>query len=144
MFRTMMKSKIHRATVTQADVDYVGSVTIDVDLMSAADILPGEQVAIADITNGTRLETYAIAGPAGSGVVGINGAAARLIHPGDLVILLTYAQFSESEARTLVPRIVHVDEQNRITRIGNDPAETLDAALPTLRGDRAYDQLIRA
>jgi aspartate 1-decarboxylase len=144
MFRTMMKSKIHRATVTQADVDYVGSVTIDVDLMTAADILPGEQVAIADITNGTRLETYAIAGPAGSGVVGINGAAARLIHPGDLVILLTYAQFSESEARALVPRIVHVDEQNRITRIGNDPAETLDAALPTLRGDLAYDELIRA
>jgi aspartate 1-decarboxylase len=144
MFRTMMKSKIHRATVTQADVDYVGSVTVDVDLMSAADILPGEQIAIADITNGTRLETYAIAGPAGSGIVGINGAAARLIRPGDLVILITYAQFSDAEARALVPRIVHVDEQNRITRIGNDPAETLDAALPTLRGDLAYDELIRA
>ena len=140
----MMKSKIHRATVTQADVDYVGSVTVDVDLMSAADILPGEQIAIADITNGTRLETYAIAGPAGSGIVGINGAAARLIRPGDLVILITYAQFSDAEARALVPRIVHVDEQNRITRIGNDPAETLDAALPTLRGDLAYDELIRA
>ena len=145
MFRTMMKSKVHRATVTQADVDYVGSVTVDVDLMSAADILPGEQIAIADITNGTRLETYAIAGPAGSGIVGINGAAARLIRPGDLVILITYAQFSDAEARALVPRIVHVDEQNRITRIGNDPAETLDAAaLPTLRGDLAYDELIRA
>jgi len=140
----MMKSKIHRATVTQADVDYVGSVTVDVDLMSAADILPGEQIAIADITNGTRLETYAIAGPAGSGIVGINGAAARLIRPGDLVILITYAQFSDAEARALVPRIVHVDEQNRITRIGNDAAETLDAALPTLRGDLAYDELIRA
>jgi len=140
----MMKSKVHRATVTQADVDYVGSVTVDVDLMSAADILPGEQIAIADITNGTRLETYAIAGPAGSGIVGINGAAARLIRPGDLVILITYAQFSDAEARALVPRIVHVDEQNRITRIGNDPAETLDAALPTLRGDLAYDELIRA
>jgi aspartate 1-decarboxylase len=144
MFRSMMKSKIHRATVTQADVDYVGSVTVDVDLMSAADILPGEQIAIADITNGTRLETYAIAGPAGSGIVGINGAAARLIRPGDLVILITYAQFSDAEARALVPRIVHVDEQNRITRIGNDAAETLDAALPTLRGDLAYDELIRA
>ena len=140
----MMKSKVHRATVTQADVDYVGSVTVDVDLMSAADILPGEQIAIADITNGTRLETYAIAGPAGSGIVGINGAAARLIRPGDLVILITYAQFSDAEARALVPRIVHVDEQNRITRIGNDAAETLDAALPTLRGDLAYDELIRA
>jgi aspartate 1-decarboxylase len=143
MLRTMMKSKIHRATVTQADVDYVGSVTIDVDLMSAADILPGEQIAIADITNGTRLETYAIAGPAGSGVVGINGAAARLIRPGDLVILITYAQFSEAEARALVPRIVHVDELNRIARIGNDPAAALDAALPTLRGDLASDEVIR-
>jgi aspartate 1-decarboxylase len=92
MFRTMMKSKIHRATVTQADLHYVGSVTIDTALMDAADILPGEQVAIVDISNGARLETYAIPGPRDSGVIGINGAAAHLIHEGDLVILITYAQ----------------------------------------------------
>jgi len=144
MFRTMMKSKIHRATVTQADVDYVGSVTIDSDLMAAADILPGEQVAIADISNGTRLETYAIAGTAGSGTIGINGAAARLIRPGDLVILITYAQLSDAEARELVPRVVHVDERNKITRIGSDPAEVLGSALPTLRGDLSYEALILA
>ena len=143
MLRTMMKSKIHRAVVTHADVDYVGSVTIDADLMTAADILPGEQIAIADITNGTRLETYAIAGPSGSGTIGINGAAARLIHSGDLVILITYAQFDEAEARRLVPRVVHVDERNRITRLGNDPAEALDAALPTFRGDVPGGELIR-
>ncbi len=144
MLRTMMKSKIHRAVVTHADVDYVGSVTIDADLMAAADILPGEQIAIADITNGTRLETYAIAGPAGSGTIGINGAAARLIHTGDLVILITYAQFAEAEARALVPRVVHVDERNRITRLGSDPAAALDAALPTLRGDVPGAELVRA
>jgi aspartate 1-decarboxylase len=144
MFRTLMKSKIHRAVVTQADVNYVGSVTIDAELMSAADILPGEQVAIADITNGTRLETYAIAGAAGSGTIGINGAAARLIHPGDLIILITYAQFSETEARTLVPRIVHVDERNRIARIGQDRAEALDARASTLRGDLSYEEPILA
>jgi len=138
-----MKSKIHRAVVTHADVDYVGSVTIDAELMAAADILPGEQIAIADITNGTRLETYAIAGPPGSGTIGINGAAARLIHTGDLVILITYAQFAEAEARALLPRVVHVDERNRITRLGNDPAEVLDAALPTLRGDAPGAELVR-
>ncbi|HVL32448.1 MAG TPA: aspartate 1-decarboxylase, partial [Actinomycetota bacterium] len=92
MFRTMMKSKIHRATVTEANVDYVGSVTIDADLMKAADILPHEKVQIADVTNGARLETYAIQGPAGSGVVCLNGAAARLVAPGDLVIVISYAQ----------------------------------------------------
>ena len=90
MMRTMLKSKIHRATVTQADLHYVGSVTVDEDLLDAADLLPGEQVAIVDVTNGARLETYVIPGERGSGVIGINGAAAHLVHPGDLVILITY------------------------------------------------------
>jgi aspartate 1-decarboxylase len=140
----MLKSKIHRAVVTQADVDYAGSVTIDSELLKAADILAGEQVAIADITSGVRLETYAIPGPPGSGLIGINGAAARLIHTGDLVILMSYAQYDEIEARSHQPRIVHVDARNRIARIGNDPAEALDGAPHALRGDVAYDDLIRA
>ena len=101
MLRTMMKSKIHRATVTQADLHYVGSVTVDEDLLDAADLLPGELVHIVDVTNGARLETYTIAGERGSGVIGINGAAARLVHPGDVVILIGYAQMETAEAREL-------------------------------------------
>src|SRR5690349_5407514 len=112
--RIMMKSKIHRATVTQADLDYVGSVTLDAALMEAADLLEGEQVAIVDITNGARIETYVIQGERGSGVVGINGAAARLVHEGDLVIIISYGIFQDAEARALQPAVVHVDEQNRI------------------------------
>ncbi|WP_425464901.1 aspartate 1-decarboxylase [Nocardioides plantarum] len=103
MLRTMMTSKIHRATVTQADLHYVGSVTVDEDLLDAADLLPGELVHIVDITNGARLETYTIAGERGSGVLGINGAAARLVHPGDLVILIGYGQMETAEARTFRP-----------------------------------------
>ena len=99
--RTMLKSKIHRATVTQADLHYVGSVTVDEDLLDAADLLPGEQVAIVDVTNGARLETYVIPGERGSGVIGINGAAAHLVHPGDLVILISYAQMDDATARDL-------------------------------------------
>ena len=121
--RIMMKSKIHRATVTQADLDYVGSVTLDAALMEAADLLEGEQVAIVDITNGARIETYVIPGPAGSGVIGINGAAAHLVHPGDLVIIMSYAVMTDAEARSLKPQVVHVDEQNRVVKLGNDPAE---------------------
>ena len=101
MLRTMMKSKIHRATVTQADLHYVGSVTVDEDLLDAADLLPGELVHIVDVTNGARLETYTIAGERGSGVIGINGAAARLVHPGDLVILIGYGQMETAEAKEL-------------------------------------------
>ena len=123
MMRIMMKSKIHRATVTQADLDYVGSVTLDAALMEAADLLEGEQVAIVDITNGARIETYVIPGPRGSGVIGINGAAAHLVHPGDLVILMSYAVLDDAEAKALKPLVVHVDEQNRVVKIGNDPAE---------------------
>ena len=123
MQRIMMKSKIHRARVTQADLDYVGSVTIDEDLMDAADLLEGEQVAIVDITNGARLETYAIAGERGSGVIGINGAAARLVNPDDLVIIISYAVLDDAEARALKPAVVHVDAANRIVKLGNDGGE---------------------
>jgi aspartate 1-decarboxylase len=134
MFRTMLKSKLHRATVTQADLHYVGSVTIDEDLMDAADLLPGEQVAIVDINNGSRLETYVIAGPRGSGVIGINGAAARLVHEGDLVIIISYCTVTDAEARTLRPKVVFVDTNNRITGTGSDPAEVLPG-LDLVRGD---------
>ncbi|CUW25422.1 MULTISPECIES: aspartate 1-decarboxylase [Streptomyces] len=123
MLRTMFKSKIHRATVTQADLHYVGSVTIDADLLDAADLLPGELVHIVDVTNGARLETYVIEGERGSGVIGINGAAAHLVHPGDLVIIISYAQVTDAEARELRPRVVHVDAGNRIVSLGADPSE---------------------
>ena len=134
MMRIMMKSKIHRATVTQADLDYVGSVTLDAALMEAADLLEGEQVAIVDITNGARIETYVIPGPRGSGVIGINGAAAHLVHPGDLVIIMSYAVLGDAEARALKPTVVHVDEQNRIVRLGNDAAEPVPGS-DQKRGD---------
>ncbi|MDX3239416.1 aspartate 1-decarboxylase [Streptomyces sp. ME03-5709C] len=123
MMRTMFKSKIHRATVTEADLHYVGSVTVDADLMDAADLLPGELVHIVDITNGARLETYVIEGRRGSGVIGINGAAAHLVHPGDLVILISYAQVDDAEARSLRPRVVHVDADNRIVELGDNTSE---------------------
>jgi len=135
MMRTMMKSKIHRATVTHADLHYVGSITLDPALMDAADLLEGEQVAIVDVTNGARLETYVIAGERGSGVVGINGAAAHLVQPGDLVIIISYAVLSDGEARTLEPRIVHVDENNTIVELGSDPAEPAPGASDQQRGD---------
>ncbi|NED98843.1 aspartate 1-decarboxylase [Phytoactinopolyspora halotolerans] len=134
MFRTMMKSKIHRATVTQADLHYVGSVTVDEDLLDAADLLPGEQVDIVDITNGARLTTYTIPGERGSGVIGINGAAARLVQPGDLVILISYGMFDEAEVAELQPRIVHVDELNQIVATGSDPAEPVPGAEQQLPG----------
>ena len=123
MNRTMFKSKIHRATVTHADLHYVGSVTVDLDLLEAADILPGELVSIVDVTNGARLETYTIAGERGSGVIGINGAAAHLMHENDIVILITYAQMTTEEAKSYEPRVVHVDENNRVIQLGSDPAE---------------------
>jgi aspartate 1-decarboxylase len=132
--RIMMKSKIHRATVTQADLHYVGSVTLDAALMEAADLLEGEQVAIVDITNGARIETYVIPGPRGSGVIGINGAAAHLVHPGDLIIIMSYAIVTDAEARAMKPHVVHVDEHNRVVKIGNDPAEPVPGS-DQLRGD---------
>ncbi|KJK55326.1 aspartate 1-decarboxylase [Saccharothrix sp. ST-888] len=134
MLRTMLKSKIHRATVTQADLHYVGSVTVDEDLLDAADLLPGELVHIVDINNGARLETYTIAGPRGSGVIGINGAAARLVHPGDLVILIAYGQLETAEAKAYEPKVVFVDADNRITGYGSDAAEAPEGS-GLLRGD---------
>ncbi|MGW1775061.1 aspartate 1-decarboxylase [Streptomyces sp. NPDC002104] len=134
MFRSMMKSKIHRATVTQADLHYVGSVTVSADLMEAADLLPGERVDIVNINNGARLSTYVIEGPRDSGIIGINGAAARLVSPGDLVILIAYAQVSDEEARALVPHVVFVDERNKVSLTGGDPAEA-PAGSGLLRGD---------
>ncbi|MEV6324406.1 aspartate 1-decarboxylase [Nocardia sp. NPDC051787] len=122
MLRTMMKSKIHRATVTHADLHYVGSVTVDQALLDAADLLEGEQVCIVDIDNGARLETYVIAGERGSGVIGINGAAAHLVHPGDLVILIAYGQLNEQEVAEYDPKVVFVDERNRPVELGSDPA----------------------
>ena len=116
----MLKSKIHRATVTQADLHYVGSLTLDPDLADAADLLPGEKIAVVDVTNGARLETYIILGERGSGDVKINGAAAHLVHPGDLVILIAYGQMDDAEARTYRPRVVHVDADNRLIELGAD------------------------
>jgi aspartate 1-decarboxylase len=122
--RTVLKSKIHRAHVTQADLHYEGSITIDTDLMDAADILPFEQVHVLDVDNGSRLTTYAIEGARGSGQICINGAAARLVSPGDTVIILTYRQATEAEARENEPTLIYVDEDNRIARVGHhiDPA----------------------
>jgi aspartate 1-decarboxylase len=120
--RTMLKSKIHRATVTGADINYEGSITLDPLLMDAADILPYEQVQVLDINNGNRLTTYAIEGRRSSGDVVINGAAARLVSEGDIVIILTYVDVPEEAARGHKPALVHVDEDNRITRVAEEIA----------------------
>jgi aspartate 1-decarboxylase len=112
--RTMLKSKIHRARVTQVDLDYEGSITIDRSLMEASDILPFERVEVLDVNNGARFSTYAIEGEANSGVIGVNGAAARLVAKGDIVIILSYCQVPEGEALNMTPKIVRVDWQNRI------------------------------
>ncbi|MBF6043825.1 aspartate 1-decarboxylase [Streptomyces sp. NRRL B-1677] len=122
MYRTMLKSKIHRATVTGADLHYVGSLTLDPVLMEQADLLPGEQVHIVDVNNGSRLETYVIEGERGSGVVCINGAAARLVAPGDIVIIIAYASVEDAEARALKPRVVFVDGENKAVSVGDDPS----------------------
>jgi len=116
--RTMLKGKVHRATVTDANVNYEGSITLDPILMEAADILPYEQVHVLDVNNGTRLLTYAIEGVRGSGEVCVNGAAARLVHKGDIVIILTYETMDETSARRLQPRLVYVTERNQIVEIG--------------------------
>ncbi|MFF3672222.1 aspartate 1-decarboxylase [Microtetraspora malaysiensis] len=136
MFRTMMKSKIHRATVTQADLHYVGSVTISGDLMVAANLVEGEKVDIVDINNGNRLSTYVIEGPADSGVIGINGAAARLVGVGDLVIIIAYALVAEAEVGALRPSVVFVNENNRAVETGHDPAGVPDG-VGLVRGDLA-------
>lgn len=120
MFRTVFKSKLHRATVTQACLDYVGSITIDEDLMNAADILINERVQVVDINNGERLETYAIPGPRGSGVICLNGAAARLVQPGDKVIIITYAILDDREARDWKPTVAFLDADNRISEMKHE------------------------
>jgi aspartate 1-decarboxylase len=128
MQRHMLKSKIHRATVTGCDLHYVGSVTLDADLMRSADLLPGELVHVLDIDNGNRFETYVIEGEPGSGEVCLNGAAARLVHLGDRVIVVSYGVFDESELESYEPRVVHVDERNAIVRVDADPASLVEMA----------------
>ncbi|WP_027093612.1 aspartate 1-decarboxylase [Cohnella thermotolerans] len=126
MFRQMMKSKIHRATVTEANLNYVGSVTIDQDLMDAVDILPDEKVQIVNNNNGARFETYAIPGPRGSGVVCLNGAAARLVQPGDIVIIIAYGYMTDEEARVHRPKVAIMDEANRVSRLmAEEPHSTV-------------------
>lgn len=132
MLRTVLGGKIHRATVTQADLHYVGSITIDAELLEAAGMVEGEQVQVVDITNGNRLETYTISGPRGSGVVGINGAAARLVAPGDLIIIISYQMGTDAEIAAHQPRVVHVDEHNRIVALGADPAEPVPGSTDQL------------
>jgi aspartate 1-decarboxylase len=132
MFRTLVNGKIHRATVTQADLHYVGSVTVDETLMKAADLVEGEKVQIVDVTNGARLETYVITGAADSGVICINGAAAHLVNPGDLVIIMSFLQLDEAELIVHEPKVVHVDGDNKIVALGNDPAQPVPGAVDQL------------
>lgn len=123
MRRTMLKSKIHRATVTASDLNYVGSITIDPELLEAADILPHEQVHVVDVDNGSRFETYTIAGARGSGAMQVNGAAARLVHPGDTIIVISYADYDAQELLDYVPIVVHVDRRNAIIEVDAAVAE---------------------
>lgn len=120
VYRTMVAGKIHRATVTGADLNYVGSISVDTDLLDGADIYLGQQVDVVNVTNGSRLTTYTIAGEPGSGTVQLNGAAARLVAPGDVVIIIAYAQVPEAQARTWEPRVVLVDEHNHPVDFGSD------------------------
>jgi len=120
MLLTMFKSKLHRATVTEANLNYVGSITIDKTLLDAANILPGEKVQIVNNNNGTRLETYTIEGPKDSGVICLNGAAARLVQPGDSVIIIAYAQMDSEEAKTFKPAVVFVDDENKIIEMADE------------------------
>lgn len=139
--RTMMTAKIHRATVTEADLHYVGSVTVDSDLLDAADLLAGERVDIVDVTNGARLSTYVIPGEPGGGQICINGAAAHLVHPGDVVILIAYGSLDDAEARTFRPQVVFVDADNRIVDAAGDPGQVPDAGL-TMHGGLAPSGLV--
>jgi len=125
MNRTMLKSKIHRATVTGSDLNYVGSITIDMDLLDAADIREHEQVHVVDVNNGARFETYTIAGARGTGELKINGAAARLVHTGDTVIVISYAAYDERELDSYEPKVVHVNAENTIITVDDAVAELL-------------------
>lgn len=128
LLRPMMISKIHRATITDADLHYVGSITVDEDLLAAADLLPGQQVDVVDVTNGSRLTTYVLPGEAGSGELCINGAAAHLVHKGDIVILMAYGMMSTEEARTYSPRVVFVDEDNTPIDVSDEPGRVPDTS----------------
>jgi aspartate 1-decarboxylase len=126
--RTMLKSKIHRATVTECDLHYVGSITIDPDLLEAADILEFEQVAVVDVDNGARLETYTIAGERGSREMKVNGAAARLVNRGDTIIVISYGSYDTADLTQYIPRVVHVDANNEIRNIDSEVATLLGAS----------------
>lgn len=128
MLRTVLGGKIHRATVTQADLHYVGSITIDENLVRAAGLVEGEKVQVVDITNGARIETYVITGSPDSGEICINGAAAHLVNPGDLVIIMSYLLVDERELLEHSPRVVHVDADNRIVDLGSDLAQPVPGA----------------
>ncbi|WP_194421234.1 aspartate 1-decarboxylase [Microbacterium abyssi] len=128
MRRTMLKSKIHRATITGSDLNYVGSITIDADLLEAADILEHEQVHVLDVDNGARFETYTIAGARGSGVMQVNGAAARLVHSGDTIIVVSYAEYSAQELEAYEPVVVHVDRGNGIIQVDDAVDQLLTGA----------------
>jgi aspartate 1-decarboxylase len=125
MQRVMLKSKIHRATVTDCDLNYVGSITIDPDLLEAADIRAHEQVHVVDVNNGARFETYTIPGERGSREMKVNGAAARLVHQGDTIIVISYASYDEAELDEYVPRVVHVTSDNEILAVDHEPAALL-------------------
>ena len=125
MNRTMLKSKIHRATVTDANLHYVGSISLDPDLMAAADILEHEQVHVVDVDNGARFETYTIAGARGSGEVKVNGAAARLVHSGDTIIVISYASYDRADLESYEPKVVHVNADNEIVTVDDAVAELL-------------------
>ena len=127
MRRTMLKSKIHRATITGSDLNYVGSITIDPDLLEAADILPHEQVHVVDVDNGSRFVTYTLLGERGSGVIQVNGAAARLVHTGDTIIVISYADYSREELADYEPVVVHVDRTNAIVRVDDAVGELVTA-----------------
>jgi aspartate 1-decarboxylase len=129
MQRQMLKSKVHRATVTDRDPDYVGSITLDPELMRRADLIPNEQVHVWDIANGARFVTYAIEGEPGSGEVKVNGAAARLVNEGDKVIVASFGAYDERELDSYAPLVVHVDERNRISRVDSRPEVLLDSPL---------------
>jgi aspartate 1-decarboxylase len=127
MQRTMLKSKIHRATVTECDLHYVGSITIDPELLAAADVREFEQVTVVDVDNGARFQTYVIAGLPGSGEMKVNGAAARLVHRGDTIIVISYAGYDPDELENYNPRVVHVDERNQIMQADSEVATLLGA-----------------
>lgn len=135
MYRSMLKSKIHRATVTHADLHYVGSLTISADLMEAADLLANEKVDVVDVDNGNRLTTYVIEGTRGDGTIGINGAAARLVHPGDTVIIISYGHYNNDEISDHRPTVLHVDALNRVVATGDDSAAPVPTANGLHRGD---------